>query len=154
MARILVLCLLLLTSPAHGWPARVVEVTDGDTLVVEPPQGGERSKVRLHGIDTPERRQPYGEAATAFTRQMVLYRQVDVQPTPQGKDRYGRMVALVVVAEGETLQEMLLDAGLAWVYPRFCKDCKAWEAKQDKARKGKHGLWKGNAVPPWEWRKK
>ncbi|MCL1886215.1 MAG: thermonuclease family protein [Dehalococcoidia bacterium] len=95
------LCLLYLTLavslPVHAYPARVVAVADGDTITIEPIQGGGRAKVRLHGIDCPEKDQAYGQAATVFVIDAVLFKVVDVQPTPQGTDRYGRIVAVVEI---------------------------------------------------------
>ena len=74
------LCLLLVIPVAHAEQFRVVAVSDGDTLTVEPIEGGDRAKVRLHGIDAPELRQPYGEAAKTFTLNMTLFKEIDVLP--------------------------------------------------------------------------
>jgi endonuclease YncB( thermonuclease family) len=147
--------LLLVVPVAQAEPYRVVAVSDGDTITIEPIQGGDRAKVRLHGIDAPELRQPYGQAAKTFTLNTVLYKEIDVRPTPQGKDRYGRIVAIVEVPQAGILQELLLDAGLAWVYPAYCKNCNEWETIQEQARRQRKGLWvDGNPVEPWEWRKR
>ena len=153
----LLLCLAF-AVPALAEPFRVVDVADGDTITVEPRLGGNRVKIRLHGIDAPKLRQPHGQAARRFVINAVLYKLVNVQPTPQGKDRYGRTIAIVDVPGVGILQEMLLQAGLAWVYPQYCKDCKEWEAMQAEAKAQQRGLWarkgvEGKAVPPWEWRK-
>ena len=153
----LLLCLAL-AVPALAEPYRVVEVADGNTITVEPRLGGNRVKVRLYGIAAPELRQPHGQAARRCVINAVLYKQVDVQPTQQDKDRYGRLIAVVALPDGTILQEMLLQAGLAWVYPQYCKDCAEWEAMQAEAKAQKRGLWarkgvEGKAVPPWEWRK-
>ena len=149
----LTLCLLL-AVPAIAEPFRVVDVADGDIITIEPKHGGARSKVRLHGIDTPEMGQPFGQAAKAFVVKAALFKDVDVQPTPQGKDQYGRIVAVIVLPDGTVLQEMLLQAGLAWVYPQYCKNCRVWEAMQAEAKTQGKGLWiTEKPVPPWEWRK-
>jgi endonuclease YncB( thermonuclease family) len=146
--------LLLISIPAHAAQYRVVAVSDGDTLTIEPVQGGDRAKVRLHGIDAPELRQPYGQAVKALVVNTALFKEVDVRPSQQGKDRYGRIVAVVDVPGAGILQELLLEAGLAWVWPRYCRDCGAWEAIQAKARDERRGLWADeNPVAPWEWRK-
>jgi endonuclease YncB( thermonuclease family) len=140
---------------AEAWRARIVDVADGDTITAEPAEGGDRIKIRLHGIDTPERKQPYGESARGYTVKAALYRQATIHPQSQGKDRYGRIVAIVEIDGAGVLQEMLLEAGLAWVYPQYCKNCEAWEALQDEARAQGKGLWADEgAVPPWEWRKR
>ena len=152
---IIALCILLLPAPAWAWPARVVAVSDGDTITVEPTDGGNRIKVRLHGIDAPEKDQPGGEPARAFVVQAALYKAVEVEPTLQGKDRYGRTVAVVVLPGGESLQAALLRAGHAWVWPRYCRGCGEWEVLQEEARAAGRGLWINlNPVPPWEWRRK
>jgi len=146
---------MILSFPALAWEARVVSVADGDTIILEPIEGGDRAKVRLHGIDCPESNQPYGQAAKTFVSQAVLFKKVDVQATPQGKDRYGRIIAVVEIPGVGVLQELLLEAGLAWVYPQYCKDCGAWEAMETEARSQKKGLWVAEKpIGPWEWRKK
>ena len=147
--------LQLISIPAFAEQFRVVAVSDGDTLTVEPIEGGDRAKVRLHGIDAPELRQPYGESAKTFTLNMTLFKVIDVQPTPQGNDRYGRIVGIVEIPGTGILQELLLEAGLAWVYPAFCKDCGTWETIQERARGQRKGLWtEDNPIEPWEWRKR
>lgn len=90
--------------------------------------------MRLQGVDAPERDQPYGEAARAYVFAVALYKAVDVEPMPQGIDRYGRVVAVVYLPGGESLQATLLRAGLAWVWPRYCKNCHGWQEIQDTAR--------------------
>ena len=152
---LLALCLLLVSPAAYAGEYLVVAVSDGDTITVEPLQGGDRAKVRLHGIDAPELRQPYGQAAKIFVINTVLYKEVDIRPTPQGTDRYGRIVAIVDVPNYGILQELLLEAGLAWVYPAYCKDCSSWEAMQAEARRLRKGLWTDESpVEPWKWRKR
>ena len=147
--------LFLLPAIAQAAPHRVVDVADGDTVTIEPVHGGARAKVRLHGIDCPEMGQPYGQAAKAYVVKTALYKTVDVQVTPQGKDRYGRVVAVIEIPGVGILQELLLKEGLAWVWPQYCKDCKAWEAMQAKARAQGKGLWAGNKpIEPWVWRKR
>jgi endonuclease YncB( thermonuclease family) len=147
--------LLALSAQAQAWEARIVAVADGDTITAEPIKGGERIKIRLHGIDAPETRQPYGQAAKGFVTNLVLFKEVDVQPTPQGKDRYGRIVAVIEIPGVGILQELLLEAGLAWVYRNYCKDCEAWEQLETEARNQRKGLWiEEKPIEPWVWRKK
>ena len=153
----IILCpfILVLSTSSLAWEARVIAVADGDTITIEPIEGGDRVKVRLHGIDCPETNQPYGQAVKAFVTKAVLFKTVNVQPTPQGKDRYGRIVAVVEIPGVGVLQELLLEAGLAWVYPQFCKDCGAWETMEAEARNQRKGLWtEVKPIEPWEWRKK
>lgn len=145
------LCLLL-PSTALAWPGKVVGVSDGDTITV---LRDERQpvKIRLYGIDCPERKQPWGNRATQATSRLCYGKGVDIQEF--GHDRYGRTVAVVILPDSSSLQERLVAEGLAWVWPRYCKQafCLDWEKLEDTARREKRGLWRDEApVPPWEWR--
>lgn len=161
MRRIVVLVFLLaLLFPvrAAAWPARVVYVSDGDTVHVEPAQGGARVKIRLYGIDCPESKQPYGQSATVFVSDLILFKVVDIEE--QDIDRYGRTVALLHIGDA-TVQDALLETGLAWVYTRYCKrsECEKWKEKEKAAAKARQGLWSeldgpNKPVAPWDWRKK
>ncbi|MDL2315472.1 thermonuclease family protein [Desulfovibrio sp. OttesenSCG-928-A18] len=152
--------LFCLFSPllVHAWPARVVHVSDGDTVHVEPIQGGDRMKVRLYGIDCPESRQDYGPAATGLVNGAALFREVEIEE--HGKDRYKRTLAVLHIGD-TTIQDILLESGLAWVYTQYCKipRCRAWKAKEKAAAKARKGLWREidgprKPVAPWVWRKR
>ncbi len=82
---------LVLPCPAWAWSGKVVGVSDGDTITVlrdKKPQ-----KIRLYGIDCPEKRQPFANKAKQFTSELVLGKSVEVEPV--ATDRYGRTVAFV-----------------------------------------------------------
>lgn len=117
----------------------MVAVADGDTITVEPLAGDEQIKVRLHGIDAPERKQPTGEAARGFVFEIALYKTVEVEE--KNVDRYGRLVAVIWLPSGESLQALLLENGLAWVCPRYCRNCREWEQLQHAAQQNRRGLW-------------
>lgn len=140
---------LLLPSFVHALSGRVVHVADGDTITIL--TGSKKPvKVRLYGIDCPEKKQAYGQAARKFTAALVAGKDVYVEE--MGQDRYGRTVGIV-----GKLNESLLEAGLAWVYPQFCKAsfCKKWKAIETDAKKTRRGLWAdSNPVAPWIWRRK
>ena len=132
------------------WSGVVVGVSDGDTITVL--HGGRGEKIRLYGIDTPEKRQAFGKKAKQFTSSMVYSKTVEVQP--KDTDRYGRTVALINVG-GQSLNEALIKDGLAWVYRKYCKEtfCEDWLNFEIIARYGKIGLWsEPNPIPPWEFR--
>lgn len=134
---------------------RVVGVSDGDTLKVLTPERTEL-KVRLAGIDTPEKAQAYGKVAKYELSQLAFGRQVEVRVLT--RDRYGRSVALVAV-EGRDLGLALLEAGMAWFYRDYQKDLppdvrQAYDAAEAQARAAGKGLWRDpNPTPPWAWRK-
>ena len=99
-----------------------------------------------------------GVVARRFVMNAALYKQIDVRPVPPGKDPYGKTLAVVEIPGVGILQEMLLSAGLAWVHPKYCRDCDPWKAMQAEAKARGRGLWarktiEGKAVPPWEWKK-
>ncbi|EGJ49031.1 thermonuclease family protein [Desulfocurvibacter africanus] len=143
------------TAPGHAsdtWTGYVVQVHDGDTITVIDPERG-RIKVRLYGIDTPELGQPYGNRASGYAAKMLLRQEIEGETV--AVDRYGRDVALVTI-KGADVSGALLKAGLAWVYPNFCRRdvCAEWKAIQEQARSRRKGLWLDpEAIPPWEWRR-
>lgn len=156
------MALVLVLAPAvaaEAWTGRVVHVSDGDTIHVEPVQGGQRVKVRLYGIDCPEKNQPFGSLATAYVFDVALYKRVEVEA--KDTDRYGRTVAVIVMPDGSYLQDGLVRNGFAWVYARYCRDkgLKArWSALEKEAVEQRRGLWKeiGTKCPPvapWQWRR-
>ena len=174
---ILILALvLLIPALAHAWPAKVVEVTDGDTLVVVRLQDGEimlgengqpvKEKIRLFGIDCPEtvyrgrwESQPYSRAATRFVRELFANSdEVDVAIWEMGES-YGRIVGGVIkLHDGITLQDEIVKAGYGWVDPRYCKvrypECVRWIALQKEAQAARRGLWRDvNPIAPWQWRR-
>jgi endonuclease YncB( thermonuclease family) len=149
-----VLVVLLFAVPAFAWQARVVAVADGDTITVLDADN-RQTKIRMYGIDCPERRQPYGNRARQATADAVMGKTVNIHPIET--DRYGRTVALVAAPGREMLNSWLVKEGLAWVYPQFCKRadvCDRLKKLEQTARMGATGLWADkNPVPPWVWRK-
>jgi endonuclease YncB( thermonuclease family) len=141
---------VVLPCPAWAWSGKVIGVADGDTITVlldKQPQ-----KIRLYGIDCPEKRQPFGNRAKQFTSALVFGKLVEVEPV--ATDRYGRTVAFVQV-ENVLLNEELIKEGLGWVYVRYCKLplCVEWQGLQLAAQYEKRGLWGDSGhVPPWEFR--
>jgi endonuclease YncB( thermonuclease family) len=87
--------LLVLPCPAGAWSGKVVGVADGDTITVL--RDRQPQKIRLYGIDCPEKRQPFGKRAKQFTSDMVFGKTVEVNRIDT--DRYGRTVAFVAVDE-------------------------------------------------------
>jgi micrococcal nuclease len=144
-----ILCLaLLLAAPAYGWSGRVCGVTDGDTISVL--QDGRAVKIRLYGIDCPEKHQAYGKRAHRFTSDFAFGKDVEVRPVD--RDRYGRLVAWVYVG-ARCLNEELLRAGFAWHFKRYSRDNHLAQLELQ-ARTARSGLWRDpEPTPPWEFRK-
>jgi len=137
-------------TACFAWSAKVVSVSDGDTITVL--HSFHHEKIRLYGIDTPEKNQDYGQKAKDLTSALVAGRNVDVET--KEVDRYGRTVGLVSV-DGKSLNELIVQNGYAWVYQQYCKErfCSDWIRLEEKARQQKKGLWAGsNITAPWDWR--
>ncbi len=136
-------------SPRHeAFEGKVVGVADGDTLVVL--DGTAQVRVRLHGIDCPERGQAFGAAARRFASSLAFGKSVTVRSL--GKDRYGRLLGEVVLSDGRSLNRELVAAGMAWHYARYSDD-EALARAEREARKARVGIWsEPDPVAPWSYR--
>jgi endonuclease YncB( thermonuclease family) len=153
IARLLIILAILILLPAlsQAYRARVVWVTDGDTLTVWK-NGWALETIRIYGLDCPERNQPYGLKATVFSLSRLIFREVEVQPVE--RDRYGRLVARLSRG-GRSVNQEILQAGYAWVYDRYCRKdvCARYRLLEEEARKDGRGLWGAeDPLPPWRWR--
>ena len=114
---VIAICLLASVSlAAESYQAKVVGISDGDTITVL--HDRTQTKIRLYGIDTPEKRQAFGNKAKQFTADMVFGKTVKV--VPMDIDRYGRKVGMVYPASGtESLNEAIVKAAYAWCIPQI-----------------------------------
>jgi endonuclease YncB( thermonuclease family) len=134
---------------AEQFVGKVVAITDGDTLKVL--RSGAEVRVRLHGIDTPERRQPFGSRARRFVGDLAFGKTVTV--VVRDHDRYRRLVVEVVLPDGRNLNHELVRCGLAWWYRRYAPADRRLERLENEARRARRGLWSDRSpVAPWEWR--
>ncbi len=144
------LLLLLLTSVSDSFTGKVVRVIDGDTIEVLT-DDNKPVRVRLEGIDCPERRQPFTNVATNLTKQLCASKMVTI--VKSGKDRYGRILGFIFVDDVNVNKELLRN-GLAWHYKYFNGDKELAELEQQ-AREKKIGIWsEPNPVAPWNFRRK
>ena len=141
MKKILPIFLVIILFPivALAWSGKVVGVTDGDTIKVIHPTDGQ-VKIRLYGIDTPEKGQAYGQAATKHLASLIAGTTLEVESITA--DRYGRTVA-IVWSDESNINEQMVSSGYAWVYRKYCDKpfCEYWLALEDKARSSRIGLW-------------
>jgi endonuclease YncB( thermonuclease family) len=134
---------------------RVVAVTDGDTVTLLV-AGREQHKVRIGGIDAPEKKQPFGQRSRQSLSDLVMHRTVQAQT--HKRDRYGRWVATVWV-DGTDAGLHQIQHGMAWHYKAYEKEQTqterlAYAEAEDRARVRRVGLWADQApVPPWDYRK-
>ncbi|MEK9953173.1 MAG: thermonuclease family protein [Curvibacter sp.] len=152
----LLLAGLCLPVAAATYTARVVAISDGDTLTVLDAERRQH-KIRLAGIDAPEKHQAWGQRAQQFLGERVFQRVVRIEVSK--KDRYGREVGTVWL-EGEDINLELLRAGLAWHYRAYEReqppgDRARYADAEQQARERRQGLWSdAQPVAPWEFRRR
>jgi micrococcal nuclease len=143
-----------LDLPAEGIAAVVDDVVDGDTIHVW--IGGVPDTIRIIGIDTPETKKPgtpiecYGLKATAAAESLMPPATnivLELDPTQDTRDRYGRLLAHVVLADGRLFAEVMIQGGLGihYIYddvPSMYADRLA--AAQQAAERTTAGLWARN----------
>lgn len=140
----------IVAMPAcYGFEGKVVRVLDGDTIEVL--QEKRTVRVRLNGIDCPEKTQAFGTKAKEYTSELCFGKNVSVDEL--GQDRYGRMIGEVKLADGKDLNQELVRAGLAWWFRKYAGKDKVLQELEEVARKEKRGLWsQDDAIAPWDFR--
>lgn len=132
----------------------VTAITDGDTLKLLDARKTEH-KIRISGIDAPEKAQPFGSKSTANLGRLAFNK--DAQADCPKKDRFSRLVCKVTVDGTDVGLQQVTD-GMAWWYRKYAKeqsgaDQDSYEQGETMAKLRRLGLWgEVNPVPPWEWR--
>lgn len=114
-----------------------VGVSDGDSLILELPDGA-RVRVRLYGIDAPEKDQPYALDARKKLGYLVYDKPIRVEV--MDKDQYGRYVGKVY-AGARYVNRFMLKEGLAWLYRHYAADDAVLAEAEDRARAAARGIW-------------
>ncbi|MGF7479068.1 thermonuclease family protein [Campylobacter concisus] len=142
-----ILVVFIVATPLFAFSAKVIKISDGDTITVL--SGKEQTKVRLYGIDTPEKKQDYGQRSKQFLASLVAGQVVEVEP--KGKDRYRRTLGIIHY-KGQDINAQIVLNGYAWAYVKYSR---IYVDQEKTARENKRGLWQSsNPTPPWEWRKR
>jgi endonuclease YncB( thermonuclease family) len=153
-ATTLVLCLGL-QAQAETLLGKVIHVQDGDSITVLD-ETHTQHKIRLSGIDAPERRQAFGNVSKESLAEQVAGQSVAVEWDKV--DRYGRKVGKVLLG-GLDSNLVQVKRGLAWHYKKYEReqspaDRQSYAAAEAEARAAKLGLWRDAApLPPWEFRR-
>jgi micrococcal nuclease len=128
-----------------------VSVFDGDTIEVLHNMHPER--VRLSGIDCPEKGQAFGTRAKQAASALVFGKDVILQT--HGYDKYKRTLADVFLLDGTNVNHTLVKDGWCWWYQKYAPGEAVLEGLEKDAREARKGLWADpKPVPPWEWRKR
>ncbi len=157
-AAILLLAGALSARAAESERALALSAFDGDTLVVS--VGERRDKVRLLGVDTPEKAgggrpaEPFWDDAARLTRALAVGREVELESDAEAgdRDRYGRLLRYVRLPDGRVLNEELLRAGLAFVYrdESFARR-DVYERLELEARRAGRGAWDPASILHMSW---
>jgi len=123
-----------------------VAIVDGETLEVV--YEGTRVRVRLYGIEAPEKHQAFCRRAKRYLRTLAWQQEVTV--TVRAPERDGRVVGEVHLADGRNLSQELVKAGLAWHDVQDAPQDTVLQQLQAEAQAAKRGLWSvPHPVPPW-----
>jgi endonuclease YncB( thermonuclease family) len=150
-----ILLLICCTINAATLQGKVVSVADGDTITVLD-ANNKQHKIRLQGIDAPEKAQAFGQKSKQSLNQLVHNKQVTIEY--QKKDKYGRTVGKVLL-NGTDMCLAQIKLGMAWHYKQYVseqpkEDSDIYAQAEMDARNQAVGLWKDKTVtPPWEFRK-
>jgi len=128
-------------------------IIDGDTIELA------GKKIRLHGIDAPEAKQTCtkerkewlcGQEATWALARIIEEHWVTCKP--KDTDRYGRIVAVCYMAEGQIdINGLMVEQGWALAYRKYSTD---YVGQENTARDSQSGIWAGEILEPWEWRRR
>lgn len=149
MRIVVVFAFFFLSCTTVEQQGRVVKVVDGDTFDIL--DANTTTRIRLFGIDAPERGQAFNKRAKSFTDSLVAGKHVRV--VVRNKDRYGRTVGDAYLEDGTYVNAEIVRAGYAWQFTQYSTDPDIARL-ENIARSNKRGLWEdGHPIPPWEFRK-
>ena len=152
MQKLITIAIFLLLFPllifGKTITGKVISVIDGDTIRMLTPTY-QNIKIRLACIDTPEKKQAFGQKAKQHLSDMIFGKNVTVKT--HGKGIHGRVIGTIFLYGHDINREQVED-GMAWVYRKYCNDSEYYKAEKY-AKEHKIGLWiQPNPIPPWEWR--
>jgi endonuclease YncB( thermonuclease family) len=141
----------LLQADYLNCPCKVVKITDGDTVHVLD-QSKAKHKIRLGGIDAPEKKQAYGQKSKQNLSKLIAGKNIEVQYNK--RDRYGRIIGKLIY-QGQDVNLLQIKHGYAWHYKYYQRDQSAldrtlYSSAEIVAREKTIGLWSFPAIPPWE----
>ena len=161
--------IIISSSSAKTLRGKVVKVADGDTIAIVDEKGF-KYRIRLAGIDAPEKEQPYGKESTKNLKWLVYGKGITVEYSKF--DRYTRIVGKVLIDSQRDTFCLAVDcvrkvdvgleqinAGRAWHYKRYQNeqskvDRKLYSSAEREARNRQLGLWnEKKPISPWKWRR-
>ena len=125
----------------------MIGIIDGDTydILIE---GNSTIRVRMEGIDAPEKGMPYYKVAKKHLSELCFGKQVILKNT--SKDNHSRTLAFSYLEDGKELSHEMIKVGLAWHFKKYNSDSDLAELEME-AKNSKIGIWTDdNPMPPWE----
>lgn len=144
----------LVSADSLNCPCKVVKITDGDTVHVLD-KARVKHKIRLMGIDAPERKQTFGTKSKQNLSNLIAGKFIEVEYNK--RDRYGRIIGKLLL-NGQDINLQQVKQGFAWHYKHYLKeqsklDRVLYSSAEIEARNKHIGLWVVPAVAPWDYRK-
>ena len=155
LAALMLLVFAVHPAQAAQLQGRVVGVSDGDTITLLTSEQ-RQFRIRLSGIDAPEKKQAFGAFAKESLSRQVFGRPVIVEWSKT--DRYGRIVGRIEIGDTDVNLEQIRE-GSAWVYTQYLKELPAADRQryldaEQEAKDERRGLWRDlDPEPPWQWRR-
>jgi micrococcal nuclease len=150
LTHLLLLFLLYPSEAFADFSGHVISVLDGDTIEVLHNQHPER--IRLSGIDCPEKGQSFGTRSKQATSALVFEKEVTVQT--HEKDRHKRILGDVILLDGTNLNQELVKQGWCWWDQKAAPTDSMLKSFEQEAREARRGLWAElDPIPPWLFRR-
>jgi len=161
--RLIIIILFLLSTYTYAdFNAEVLRIIDGDTVVVVD-SDGQKLRIRLLGIDTPEKNQRFGYESSAYLKKILNKQSVTIISSPDKNKPYTlgyyKRIIGKIFLNGRDINLEMIQKGMAWHFKKYkksqpIKDRYSYNKAEVNARKKNIGLWKNeNPLPPWKWRK-
>jgi len=161
--RLIIIILFLLSTYTYAdFNAEVLRIIDGDTVVVVD-SDGQKLRIRLLGIDTPEKNQRFGYESSAYLKKILNKQSVTIISSPDKNKPYTlgyyKRIIGKIFLNGRDINLEMIQKGMAWHFKKYKKsqpmnDRYSYNKAEVNARKKNIGLWKNeNPLPPWKWRK-
>jgi endonuclease YncB( thermonuclease family) len=156
---LLILVFLCACTPALAWNGTVESVDGCDAVIVKETGSNKSMLVKLYGVACPappeggKPGQPHAEESLALLRELMPIG-LPVVVHDMRLDVLGREKgSMITLPDRRIVQAEILRAGLAWIAPLHCGNCREWKRLEKSARENAIGLWRDkDAVAPWEWR--
>lgn len=134
---------------AQRFTVKVVGISDGDTFTAIN-EDNLQLKIRLYGIDAPEKKQAFGNKSKEFLSSLIFGKNITIDV--QSQDSWGRYIAYAFTPEGRDVSYLMIESGMAWHFVKY-DNTAVYELAEIDAKKAQRGLWVDkNPIAPWDFR--